>query len=109
MTENSKLMATTITFYINVSVRLRSSFETSWTEYEENNYVMPHFYNAYRPAFDIIYGDNGQEIYDFVIEEFRENIRTEGESINDLKTNIERVKIFRENDDILGQLFWTTY
>jgi hypothetical protein len=47
---------------------LRSSFETSWTEYEENNYVMPHFYNAYRPAFDIIYGDKGQEIYDFVIE-----------------------------------------
>jgi hypothetical protein len=40
------------------------------TEYEENNYVMPHFYNAYRPAFDIIYGDKGQAIYDFVIEKF---------------------------------------
>jgi hypothetical protein len=86
-----------------------SSFETSWDEYVENNYVMPHFYNAYRPAFDIIYGDKGQAIYDFVIEKFREDLSTQGESLYDLKTTIEGVKIFREDDDILGPLFWTTY
>jgi hypothetical protein len=96
-------------YILNKLSALMSSFETSWDEYVENNYVMPHFYNAYRPAFDIIYGDKGQAIYDFVIEKFREDLSTQGESLYDLKTTIEGVKIFREDDDILGPLFWTTY
>jgi hypothetical protein len=95
-------------YYINHRlVMLWNSFDYSVDDIINMNYIVPEYKEAYREVFSIIYPDNSDEVYNFIIEKYKKEKEEQIEE--DYKFNIGDIRIHYINDEGAVLYYWSTY